>query len=83
MASAIDDGVLAALNSSAAMDVTFMRYGHQHALERGRANTDQDGRAIGAAIAVELVSADTAGQAMNLKTAYDTPRSSQDVITKP
>lgn len=83
MASVMDDAVVAALNTDSSISITFMRLGHQHALERSRASFDQDGRAIGAAIAVELVQADTAGQAMNLKTAYDTPRSSQDTITKP
>lgn len=81
MASNVDDAVSAALNGDAAMSVAFMRLGHQHALERSRASFDQDGRAIGAAIATELVQADTPGQAMNLKTAYDTPRSSQDTVT--
>jgi hypothetical protein len=83
MASNVDDAVSAALNGDAAMSVAFMRLGHQHALERSRASFDQDGRAIGAAIATELVQADTAGQAMNLKLAAVSPQEGGTLTTSP
>lgn len=80
-ATIVDDAVREALNADITVGVRYATMGHQHALERSRASFDQDGRAIGAAIATELVQADSPGQAINSKLAYDTPRSSQDTVT--
>lgn len=82
MATVVDDVVSAQLNTAAASVVQFGAAGHLHALERLRSSFDQDGRAIGASIASVMVQASIPDQAMNDKLAYDTPRSSQDTITK-
>lgn len=82
-ATVVDDAVREALNADIAVGVRYGTMGHQHALERLRSNFDQDGRAIGAAIATGMVQADLPGAALNSKLAYDTPRSSQDTVTAP
>lgn len=72
---AIDPSVLAELDNDFAGQVRVNNQGHAHSMERLRGNFDQDGRAVGAAIASVLIQASIPEQAMNNKLADRTPSS--------
>ena len=72
---ALDPTLSAELDKDWAAGVSSRRTGQDHAMERLRGNFDQDGRAVGAAIASVLIQASLPEQAMSSKLADRTPSS--------
>ncbi len=70
---AIDPSVLGELDNDLGVAIRQGQQGQQLALERLRSGFDQDGRAIGAAIASVMVQASLPQQAMDDKLADRTP----------